>query len=173
MQVNLISIVVKAALDVLRQEMGEEATSGSIKLQSSSQTSEEVSVMIGVTGQLRGMVVIGMSERTAKSIVSRMMGEPCEDFDELAQSGIAELANVITGLAGQGLEASGFSVTISPPALIAGGPGIIISTVNIRRFVVPLHMEAGDIVLHCALEQAPDYRTNGHHVTAPMVQVLR
>ena len=164
MQVDMIHIVIKAALDVIRQEVGGDPSAGSIKLLSSAQTSEEVSVMIGVTGDVRGMVVLGMSEKTALSIVSRMMGEQCEIFDELAQSGIAEMGNVITGLASQGLEAGGYTCTISPPALVAGGPGIIISTVNIRRFVVPLSTGAGDIVLHCALEQAPNLapRVNGY-----------
>lgn len=168
MQVDLVHIFIKAAVDVLRQEIGEEATAGSVKVLSSAQTSEEVTVIIGVTGDVRGMVLLGMSERTAKHIVGRMMGEPCPLFDELAQSGIAEMGNVITGLATQGLEQAGYRATISPPALVAGGPGIIISTVNIRRFVVPLRTGAGDLVLHAALELAGAVRgqgaaVNGHH----------
>ena len=165
MQVDIVKVFIKAAADVLQQETGEEAVAGQVKLQSSAQTSEEVTVMIGVTGTLRGMVLLGMSERTALGIVSRMMGEPCEVLDELAQSGIAEMGNVVTGLASQGLESAGHKVTISPPALVAGGPGIIISTVNIRRFVVPLRTSLGDIVIHAALEQPPAYMmpANGHH----------
>ena len=165
MQVELINIFIKAAVDVLQSEVGEEATAGSVKVLSSAQTSEEVSVMVGVSGDVRGMVVIGMSERTAKAIVSRMMGEPCPLFDELAQSGIAEMGNVITGIATQGLEARGYDVTISPPALIAGGPGIIISTINFRRFVVPLKTSVGDVSLHAAVDLAPNVapHLNGHH----------
>jgi chemotaxis protein CheX len=169
-QVDMIHVVIKAALDVIRQECGGEANAGAIKLQSSAQTSEEVTVMIGVSGDVRGMVLLGMSVQTALNIVSRMMGEECRVFDELAQSGIAEMGNVITGLAGQGLEAAGFSCTISPPALVAGGPGIIISTVNIRRFVVPLITDVGNMVLHAALEQGPELprRTNGYR-NAPAI----
>ncbi len=103
MQVELINVFIKAATDVLQSEVGEETTAGSVRVLSSAQTSEEVTVMIGVSGDVRGMVLLGMSERTAKAIVSRMMGEPCPLFDELAQSGIAEMGNVITGLATQGL----------------------------------------------------------------------
>lgn len=168
MQVDMVHIVIRAALEVIRQEIGGQPAAGSIKLQSSSQTSEEVTVMIGVTGDVRGMVLLGMSEATALAIVSRMMGEECTIFDELAQSGIAEMGNVITGLASQGLEAAGFTCTISPPALVAGGPGIIISTVNIRQFVVPINTELGTLVLHAALEQAPDLhrRANGYRTTS-------
>lgn len=164
MQVDMVNIFMNAAVQVLRQEIGELAVAGPVKVLSSAQTSEEVAVMVGVTGRIRGMVLLGMSERTAKTIVSRMMGEPCPLFDELAQSGIAEMGNVITGIAGQGLEAEGYPVTISPPALIAGGPGIIISTVNIRRFVVPLRMSFGDLVVHIALELAPAGATRTRNI---------
>lgn len=155
LKVDVVKIVIGAAVDVLRQEIGERAEAGQVKLLSSSQTSEDVCVMIGVSGAVRGMVLLGMSEATARGIVARMMGEPCDSFDELAQSGIAEMGNVITGVAGQALDAAGATVTIAPPALVAGGPGITISTVHIRRFVVPLRTSLGEIVLHAALEEAP------------------
>jgi len=167
--VELINVFIKAATDVLQSEVGEEASAGSVRVLSSAQTSEEVTVMIGVSGDVRGMVLLGMSERTAKAIVSRMMDEPCPLFDELAQSGIAEMGNVITGIATQGLEAHGFSVTISPPALISGGPGIMISTINFRRFVVPLKCSVGDLTLHAAIEVAPQCTmpVNSHHAATP------
>lgn len=173
MQVETVQIVIRAALDVLRQETGAETNAGAVKLLSSSQTSEQVTVMIGVTGGMRGMIILGMSQDTALGIVSRMMGEPCTELDELAQSGIAELGNVIAGHAGQGLEGAGFNVVISPPALVAGAPGMIISTVNLRRFVVPLETAVGRIMLHVALEQAPDIQRMAagihHHQTSPVV----
>src|SRR5690348_6250845 len=71
-QVELINVFIKAATDVLQSEVGEAATAGSVRVLSSAQTSEEVTVMIGVSGDVRGMVLLGMSERTAKAIVSRM-----------------------------------------------------------------------------------------------------
>ncbi len=157
MNVELINVFIKAAVGVLQQEIGEEAVSGSVRVLSSAQTSEEVTVMIGVSGDVRGMCLLDMSERTAKGIVSRMMGEPCPLFDELAQSGIAEMGNVITGVATQGLEQAGYDVTIAPPALISGGPGIIISTINFRRFVVPLRTTLGDLTLHAAVEVSPGF----------------
>ena len=167
MQVDIVRAFINAAVEVLRQETGEPAEAGPVKLLSSSQTSEEVTVIIGVGGTLRGMVLLGMAERTALAIVSRMMGEPWQSFDELAQSGIAELGNVIAGRAGQGLEGAGHRVTISPPALVAGGPGMVISTVNIRRFVVPLRTGSGDIALHAAIEPAPVQLAANGHVAGP------
>jgi chemotaxis protein CheX len=172
MQVELVNVFVQAAMEVLTQELGAAVTSGSMRVLSSAQTSEAVTVMVGISGDVRGMALLGMSEHTAREIVSTMLAEPVPYFDDMAQSGIAELGNVITGMATRGLEAQGLAVTISPPALVAGGPGIIISTVNFRRFVVQLRTPVGDIVLHAAVELAPGgTRGNGgnHHVAAPTV----
>lgn len=155
MQPDLINIFRNAAVDVLQHECGGEVVTGPVRTLSSAQTSDEVTVLIGISGDVRGMVLIGLSEATARGIVSRMMGEPCARFDELAQSGIAELGNVITGRATRGLESAGYGVNISPPGLIVGGPGVIVSTVNIRRFVVPLRTPVGDVTLHAAIEIAP------------------
>ncbi|MFN8557083.1 MAG: chemotaxis protein CheX [Dehalococcoidia bacterium] len=114
MQVEIIEAFITAALEVLEQEVGEPASAGPVKMLSSAQTSEEVCVMIGVAGALRGMALLGMSVETARSLVERMLGEPCLEFDDMAQSGIAEMANVITGVAGQRLESLGYPLTISP-----------------------------------------------------------
>lgn len=170
MQVELVNAFVQAALAVLRQEVGEDVAAGSMRVRSSTQTSEAVTVMVGVSGDVRGMVLIGMAEHTATEIVARMLAEPCPSFDEMAQSGIAELGNVITGLATRDLEARGLEVTISPPALMVGGPGIIISTVHFRRFVVQVRTAAGDLVLHIAIELAPDGQRRGAY--RPTAQAL-
>jgi chemotaxis protein CheX len=171
MQTDLVQAFVQAALDVLAQEVGGEVSAGNVRVLSSAQTSEAVTVIVGVSGDVSGMMLLGMSEPTARAIVSKMLAEPCPYFDEMAQSGIAELGNVIAGLATRGLETQGLQVTISPPALIAGGPGIIISTVNFRRFVVQLRTAVGDIVLHAAIDHAPagTRNVNGHHAPAPIV----
>jgi chemotaxis protein CheX len=79
-----------------------------------------------------------------------MMGETCADFDNLAQSGVAELGNVITGRASIKLSEAGYNCNISPPALILG-KDITISTLDFSRIVVPLNTPLGEIVVHLAL----------------------
>jgi chemotaxis protein CheX len=83
-----------------------------------------------------------------------MMGQKCTDFDNLAQSGIAELGNVITGRATIKLEEAGYKSMISPPTMIAGR-GVKISTLDFSRIVVPLKTNQGDIMIHLALRESP------------------
>jgi hypothetical protein len=67
-------------------------------------TTHEVTAVIGVTGDIVGMVLVGLSKSTACAVASRMMGQEFTELDDLAQSGIGEIANIIhrpcRGLAG-------------------------------------------------------------------------
>lgn len=153
MKVEFVNPFISAAREVLMKEAGSDVGRGKVYLHRSASTSHQVTAMIAVTGALRGLVLYGMSEETARHLVARMMEQPCPTLDELAQSGIAELANVITGRAGILLSESGYAVEISPPALIVGH-GTMISTLDLTRLVIPMETEYGTIEAHVALKEA-------------------
>ena len=80
-----------------------------------------VSVIVGFTKQIRGNGIYNMSEDTAKYIASTMMmGMPVESFDEMAQSAISEMSNMLTANAATNLTAMGLEVDISTPSLSVG-----------------------------------------------------
>jgi chemotaxis protein CheX len=150
MNVKFLNPFVEAANEVLQAEVGLSVTRGNLSLNKSALTADEVTVMISMVGQVQGVVLYGLSVGTALSLVSQMMGETCADFDNLAQSGVAELGNVITGRASIKLSEAGYNCNISPPALILGKE-ITISTLDFSRIVVPLNTTLGEIVVHLAL----------------------
>ena len=82
-----------------------------------------------------------------------MMSQEFKEFDNLAQSGVAELGNVISGRATVMLSEAGFRSTISPPTMIKG-KGVQISTLDFPRIVVPLQCEYGEMVIHLALRES-------------------
>lgn len=152
MKVEFVNPFVAAAREVLEKEVGCAIERGNLNLHNSAYTNHEVTAMIAVTGAVQGMVLYGLKQQTACAIVGRILGQPFEEFDELAQSGIAELANVITGRAGILLAEAGYPAQISPPALIIGN-GTMISTLDLNRIVVPLQTEYGAIEAHVALRE--------------------
>jgi chemotaxis protein CheX len=150
MNVKFLNPFVEAANEVLQAEVGLTVTRGNLTLNKSALTADEVTVMISMVGQVQGVVLYGLSTSTGLALVSQMMGETCTEFDNLAQSGVAELGNVITGRASIKLSEAGYNCNISPPALILG-KSITISTLDFSRIVVPLTSSLGDIVVHLAL----------------------
>ena len=153
MRVYLVNCYVGAAANVLAQETGEPVARGGVELRQDPYTSEEVTAMVGVSGSLAGSFYLSMSETTARALVSKMLGQPTEIFDELAQSGIAEMANVIAGAAGIALAESGMTTDITPPLLLVGA-GARLSSVEIQRLVVPLTSSCGQINVHVALRES-------------------
>lgn len=88
-----------------------------------------VAVKVDFTRQMSGSVVYNMREDTAKFIASTMMmGMPVIEFDEIAQSAISELSNMLSANAATNLTKLGIDVDISTPQLnIGAGAAINVS----------------------------------------------
>jgi chemotaxis protein CheX len=151
-RVELIGPFVEAAARVIQQECGEQVGRGQLHRVRSPQTSNDISALIAITGGVAGLVIYSMSEATALGFASKMIGEQVEELDALAQSAIAELANMITGQAGIALESNGFPSDMSPPVLLLG-KGSSIATLNLTRLVVPLVVTFGEFVIDIAVKE--------------------
>lgn len=169
MNVRFLNPFVEAASEVMQAEVQASVQRGQLSLQTHAMTADDVTVLINLIGQVQGVVLYGLSEATAQAMVSRIMGQSFETFDNLAQSGVAELGNVITGRATIKLSEAGYQSTISPPTLITG-KGVQVSTVDFQRVVVPLQTELGLLVVHLALRETPANQSD--EVFVPLVTDL-
>lgn len=80
-----------------------------------------VIVILGIVGDLRGNVIYGMSEECAKKIASTMMmGMEVNEFDEMAQSAVSELSNMLTATASTEFTSLEIKTDISTPTLMYG-----------------------------------------------------
>lgn len=152
MNVKILNPFLEAAAEVLKAEIGISPVRGALSLQKSALTTDNVTVLISIIGQIQGVVLYGMSKDTSLKIVSRILGQDFDEFDNLAQSGIGELGNVISGKATVNLSKAGFNATISPPTLVIGD-GAQISTLDFSRVVVPFDTELGRMVVHLAVRE--------------------
>ncbi len=155
MNVMFLNPFVEAANDVLRAEAQLSVTRGNLSLQKSALTTDDVTVLISMVGHVQGAVLYSLSNATGLALVSRMMSRVFVEFDGLAQSGIAELGNVITGRASVKLSEAGYEAALSPPTLLIG-KGAAISTLDFERLVVPLNSDYGSVVIHLALRESAD-----------------
>ena len=142
MRAEFINPFLQAATEVLESELGSKPARGSVGLQRSAYTSDDVTAVVAVTGDVAGVVMFAMTAETARAMVSRMMGQDFPEFDALAQSGIAEIGNVITGRAAILLAEAGFPSDLAPPMLLVGR-GTMISTLDVQRLVIPLETDLG------------------------------
>jgi chemotaxis protein CheX len=152
MNVKLLNPFIQAAVEVLKAEIGTDITRGEISLQKSSLTSDDVTVLINLIGDVYGVVMYGMQLSTGLNMVSEIMGQTFKELNSLAQSGVAELGNVISGRATIRFSEAGYSSNISTPTVLIGS-GIQISTLDFPRIVVPLETPFGCFTVHLALRE--------------------
>jgi chemotaxis protein CheX len=167
MDVRYLNPFLVAATEVIRIDTKQEIVRGNITVHNGALTTEEITVLINLVGQIQGVVLLELSQQTGIQFVSSMMGQKFAEFDNLAQSGIAELGNVISGKATVELSKSGIVTTISPPTMILG-KGTQISTIDFQRLVVPLTTDLGTITVHLAVRESPPDQQNVNYV--PLIQ---
>jgi chemotaxis protein CheX len=154
MNVKFLNPFVISAHDILRLEMRETVERGELHLENGSYVTDDATVIISLIGGLDGTVFYSMSKESAIRFASTLMGERFDALDELVQSGIAELGNVITGQASMRLADAGYESNISTPSLVIG-KGASISTLEYPRLVVPLTTSIGSLTIHLSLRENP------------------
>lgn len=152
MDVKLLNPFIQAAVEVLKAEVGIDVSRGEITLQQSSLTSDDITVLLNLIGDVYGVVMYGMPKATGLSMVSKILGQEFKEIDPLAQSGVAELGNVISGRATIRFSEAGYRSNISTPTVLIGS-GIQISTLDFPRIVVPLKTDLGLFTAHLALRE--------------------
>ena len=154
MKAQFINPFVSSATEVLKAECDVTVKrNGKLTLTTDAATPMDVTAMIGVTGDLRGIALYSMSQSTALAFFSTMLGEEAIDFDDLARSAIGELGNMITGRSAILLEKAGFSCELTPPIIIEG-KGTLISSVELPKLVLPLTIDRGEFVINIGLPTA-------------------
>jgi len=121
MDARFINPIIDAFRTILPQLGFSDIQRGNIRMGTNSVESLGVTVIIGMTKDIRGNVAYNLSETTAMAIASTMMGGmPVIQFDDLPQSAISELVNMVTANAAIQFEQMGIQVDISPPSLVVG-----------------------------------------------------
>jgi chemotaxis protein CheX len=146
MKAEYVNPFLQASHSVLEMVLGARPIQGALAAQTSTKSTQQCCVVCGVTGQVEGQVIYGMSLSTADNIASAMLGQQIETFDALAASALGELGNMISGNALQFLSEAGWICDITPPTVMRG-PDVRVTTISVPAIVVPLTMDHGDLFL--------------------------
>ncbi|GAK42565.1 chemotaxis protein CheX [Paenibacillus urinalis] len=116
MKAEVINPFLESARLVFEQLIQISPSAGKLGIKQVEFLEDHIWILIGMTGQLNGKVVFGIQEQVALRIVSAMMGGyVISEMDEMGQSAISELGNMISGNASTILYNQGIAVDITPP----------------------------------------------------------
>ncbi|WP_068773957.1 chemotaxis protein CheX [Paenibacillus sp. FJAT-26967] len=119
MKAEYINPFLESALIVIEQVANVRPTTGKLSVKEVIFIERYVWIHIGMTGQMQGDIRFGLEESTALRMVSAMMGGfVLTEMDEMGQSAISELGNMISGNASTILYNQGIRVDITPPKVI-------------------------------------------------------
>ena len=151
--VEYINPFLMAATSIIKDICQIELKVGKPYVKETEFASDSVIIMIGVTGEMRGSVMIALSYNKALEIASNMMmGMPVTELDEMSTSAISELGNMIMGNAATILSTKGIGIDITPPTLCRGN--LTITQSYTKNICIPLSGDDITIELDVAVKDA-------------------
>ncbi|MBS1706707.1 MAG: chemotaxis protein CheX [Armatimonadetes bacterium] len=139
MQAKFVNPFVSGAQEVVGMVLAVEPSLGQLAARPRIFTSQQFNVTCGITGDLAGQIIYGMSLQTAEAITKKMLGDALVPNEELAASALSELGNMISGTCSSKLHSAGYTCDITPPTIIQG-TNVSISTIDIPALVIPLNL---------------------------------
>lgn len=119
MKAEVINPFLESARNVIEQVIQVSPSTGTLGIKEIELIDNHIWIQVGMTGQLSGNIIFGIAEKVALQLVSIMMGGyVITEMDEMGQSAISELGNMISGNASTILYNQGVSVDISPPQIM-------------------------------------------------------
>jgi chemotaxis protein CheX len=143
-----INPFLESAKIVLEQLIQIRPTTGQLGIKDVKFVEKYIWIQIGMTGQMKGDIVFGLHEEVALKLVSAMMGGyHVSEMDEMTQSAISELGNMISGNASTILYNQGVRVDITPPRLVQSAAAAGFTPK--KALTIPLLMDQiGELNIH-------------------------
>lgn len=121
MDVNHVNPFISAFTSVIPQLGFHTVRKGRLSAKGKELQSSGVIIVVGIVGAIKGNVVYTIEMEDAKKIASSMMmGMPVNELDDMAQSALGELTNMLTANAATCFADLGISIDISTPTLLHG-----------------------------------------------------
>ncbi len=121
MDVEHMQPFIQETINTFEVMLGVKPEAKDLETKESTDSTYDISAIIGITGSGAGGVVLSFPEDVACRVVSRMLGEKLTELNQDVSDGIGELVNIISGNAKRGLVKHGFNdLSLSLPNVVIG-----------------------------------------------------
>ena len=118
--VNYINPLLKASLMVIKQACNLDITLGRPSLREASFTDNEMLVLMGITGEMKGQAILDFPVSTCLKIASQMCMMEMTELNDISQSAVCELCNMIMGNTATLFSQQSTLIDITPPTVCMG-----------------------------------------------------
>ncbi len=153
MNVEYLNPIIRASTFVLEQTCSLQLEVGKPFLTETKYKNEVFIVMLGITGQLHGQIILAMETGIAKELASKMMmGMPVSELDDMARSALGELMNMMMGNAMTVFSEMGIMLDITPPTIFLSSD-LSLNVGDSQMIGIPLSFPEGKIELNVAIKE--------------------
>jgi chemotaxis protein CheX len=143
MDIKTINPFIQASSQVLLQMGFKDVKQGNISAKEKDVVSKGIMVVAAITNQVVGTVVYNFTAEVAKKFASTMMGMPVANLDEMTQSALCEVTNMISSNVITLWGKEGLKAATAPPRLVLNGGNVQVDT---GKFVVLEMVVDGEII---------------------------
>ena len=115
--------------------------------------SRGLAVIIGITGNVSGRVILDTSKEVACKLCGMINGEECDPEDSFVLISLAEFLNILSGNAISMINNmhKGMNLRLAPPGIFVG-KNLKINSPKVKAEVIKVETTAGDIYLSVGFE---------------------
>ncbi len=156
MRAEYANIFIRSAVEVFQKEAGVHLTRKDLSKKDSPMPSLPVSIILGITGQIRGQVVYAMDQNFTYEVARAMLPNklPAE-VRRMANSAVSEIANMITGQASISLAGDSGKIDLTPPAVLMASD-LAMDFLDVPTIALSLISEIGLLEINIALVDGKD-----------------
>ena len=146
MNADHVNPFIQGAQSVLTQFCGNKPNLGKLYLKNAPYDASPVNIHVSIIGGLQGTMLLGMDESVGCFLASKMMGMQPPALDEISQSALSELANIISGNVATIFSGKGSLVDITTPNFVRGGTSADFPMLQKNVVCIPLSLDGGMVV---------------------------
>lgn len=133
-----------ASTKVLKDVVFIDAKIGKPFLKSTEFNGQSLQILLGVTGKIKGQVILSFEYTVALDVASKMCMTQMSELNEFAQSAVCELGNMILGNTATVFSTKGIDIDITPPT-ICNGP-VTFTSNHAANICIPLIYEDNKVI---------------------------
>ncbi len=153
MKVEWINPFIANAISVFEQMANLTLERTSLTLKEDPTPSNDISIIVGITGFIQGQVIYSLKDHTAQRIAQAIAPKSATKIDSaFIESSIAEVANIITGRTTIQLSGQDKILHITPPTIVIGR-NFTISFVKLKTISVNLASRFGTVEVNIAIKE--------------------
>ncbi len=156
MQVQYINPFIESVSQLFTTLLGCEARRGDLGVAETASQPRDITALIGLSGNTRGIVALSFPVNTALAILSRLIGTPTRVVDATVRDAMAELVNIVAGGAKTKFQQDEHALLqLSLPTVVRGDRYSVDYPSQCTWLEVPFTSELGPFSLRVTLQQGP------------------